>query len=233
MREALVGEAVKLYADAIGKQIEAAALVIEMGGSESEAKAQVEYEQDDLVSAEEVVYRKAMLKFAGESYNALTNRKDFGPDQVKGWLQVVLEWLKKEGGKKVVLINDTTQGLISSVLATATENQWGPRKAAKELLKVWDDTSQIRADRIARTEILGASNLGSQEGAKSTGLDLKKRWVATIDGRVRSEHASMNSEPPIPLDQNYSNGLRFPGDPNGPASEIINCRCTEVYEVIE
>ena len=35
MREALVGEAVKLYADAIGKQIEAAALVIEMGGSES------------------------------------------------------------------------------------------------------------------------------------------------------------------------------------------------------
>lgn len=33
----------------------------------------------------------------------------------------------------------------------------------------------------------------------------------------------MNAEEP---DEKFSNGLMFPGDPNGGAAEVVNCRCT-------
>lgn len=29
----------------------------------------------------------------------------------------------------------------------------------------------------------------------------------------------------VPIDAKFSNGLRFPRDPDGPADEVINCRC--------
>ena len=32
-------------------------------------------------------------------------------------------------------------------------------------------------------------------------------------------------------DKKFSNGCRYPGDPNGPPSEIYNCRCTLVSEI--
>ena len=33
------------------------------------------------------------------------------------------------------------------------------------------------------------------------------------------------AEGAIPVDQVFSNGLMFPGDPEGDAGEVINCRC--------
>jgi hypothetical protein len=80
---------------------------------------------------------------------------------------------------------------------------------------------------IARTETIRARNTGryiNLEQAKNSGIKLTKVWEATGDDRTRDEHSLMDGEE-VEVDELFSNGLMFPGDPNGEAEEVINCRC--------
>lgn len=52
-----------------------------------------------------------------------------------------------------------------------------------------------------------------------------KQWDASLDARTRDSHARVDGEI-RELDEKFSNGLMFPGDPNGAAAEVVNCRCT-------
>jgi hypothetical protein len=76
------------------------------------------------------------------------------------------------------------------------------------------------------------------EGAKQSTPDLLKIWIVTPDGRERESHALMESYPSIELNENFAifnpeeGGTsygEFPGDPNLPAYEVINCRCAVGY----
>lgn len=60
--------------------------------------------------------------------------------------------------------------------------------------------------------------------AKSRGANVMKQWDATLDGRTRPSHARIDGEI-RETDEKHSNGLMFPGDPSGPAEEVIFCRC--------
>ncbi len=94
-------------------------------------------------------------------------------------------------------------------------------------------TSSNRAVKIARTEttgIMGKSRQQSFEHAKARNIELKKVWVATLDGRTRDSHQSLDGET-VDTDAAFSNGLMYPGDPSGPPSEVINCRCTEIAKL--
>lgn len=85
-----------------------------------------------------------------------------------------------------------------------------------------------RAKTIARTEghrIQQMSTVDAQQAAKAKGADVLKQWDATLDGRTRESHRRVDGEI-RELDAKFSNGLMFPGDPNGSAAEVVNCRCT-------
>lgn len=92
------------------------------------------------------------------------------------------------------------------------------------------------AQRIARTEVHTAANMGSQEMAEEMstgedGIDLVKEWGATEDARTRPTHAAADGQL-RELKEPFHVGdvnLDFPGDPNGPPEEIINCRCVALY----
>lgn len=89
------------------------------------------------------------------------------------------------------------------------------------------------AIRAARTAVTGAQNAGrmdSYDAAGKMGIKLKKSWLATLDGRTRHSHAVLDGEQ-VENDKKFSNGCMFPGDPNGPPSEIYNCRCSLVAAV--
>lgn len=84
------------------------------------------------------------------------------------------------------------------------------------------------AKRITRTEghrIQQTSTRDAQEAAKAKGADVVKQWDAALDSRTRDSHARVDGEI-RELDEKFSNGLMFPGDPAGSAEEVINCRCT-------
>lgn len=85
-----------------------------------------------------------------------------------------------------------------------------------------------RAKTIARTEghrIQQTSARDAQYVAKKKGADVVKQWDSTLDGRTRDSHARVDGEI-RELDEKFSNGLMFPGDPDGGAAEVVNCRCT-------
>jgi len=83
------------------------------------------------------------------------------------------------------------------------------------------------AMRIARTEahrIQCKAAYDAQWKAKSKGADVVKQWNATLDNKTRDSHRDLDGEIKE-LEEKFSNGLEYPGDPHGEAGEVINCRC--------
>ena len=60
---------------------------------------------------------------------------------------------------------------------------------------------------------------------------MEQQWVATLDGRTRHSHRQLDGER-IKVGGKFSNGCRFPGDPQGQPSEVYNCRCTLISQMV-
>lgn len=87
--------------------------------------------------------------------------------------------------------------------------------------------------RNARTMMTAAQNSGRIESyrqAEELGIEVQKMWLAEMDDRVRESHAELNGET-VGIDEEFSNGLQYPADPNGEPEEVYNCRCTLVAQV--
>lgn len=81
--------------------------------------------------------------------------------------------------------------------------------------------------RIAKTEghrIQNESAYNVQVRAKEKGANIVKQWDSTLDSRTRESHQKLDGEI-VNVNEKFSNGLMYPGDPNGSASEVVNCRC--------
>ena len=93
------------------------------------------------------------------------------------------------------------------------------------------DMDERAAMRTARTAMTGAQNAGRLDAyrrAAAMGIDVRKQWLATLDRRPRHSHRRLDDEV-AGLDEAFSNGLMYPGDPeSGRGSEVYNCRCTLV-----
>lgn len=106
------------------------------------------------------------------------------------------------------------------------------------------DRIRSNSETIARTETIGALTEGSLMGAmeaEATGLQVRKQWLASFDGRERETHAAAHrryQRQPIPLNESFQVGgiaFKSPGNPTGgrtriTASECINCRCAMTYK---
>ena len=81
--------------------------------------------------------------------------------------------------------------------------------------------------RIAKTEghrIQQEATYNVQQRAIQRGASVVKQWDSTLDGRTRPSHQAVDGEI-VGVNEPFSNGLMYPGDPNGSASEVVNCRC--------
>lgn len=105
-------------------------------------------------------------------------------------------------------------------------------KIAKRLSSEVGEKNRKAAIRNARTMTTGAESAGrhdSYKRAQSMGINMMQTWVANLDGRTRHSHRMLDGET-IPVDGVFSNGCRYPGDPNGAPEEIYNCRCRTIAQ---
>jgi len=153
------------------------------------------------------------------------------------WLSAIGDYSTEVVGTHVSQITSTTRGQIqSAVYQGITDGQSIPQIRSSIDQLYLDQIIPNRSTVIARTETIGASNFGSQAGARATGLPLEKEWIPTPDDRTRDTPFDHRVRPVVKLDEPYTisgENLMFPGDSSMGASpgNIIQCRCTEGYNV--
>jgi len=94
---------------------------------------------------------------------------------------------------------------------------------------------KYRSEVIARTEALRAVHEGEEElyrqaidSGRVAAEDMTRTWITAHDEKVRGSHAAMDGQV-RPFGEPFVSGngykLRYPGDPDAPASETVECRC--------
>jgi HK97 family phage portal protein len=187
------------------------------------------------------IYVEVMQTFGNQLFNQLKN--DALDLEIKApeipledgfdvYDEAVQNFIANTVAHKVVLVTDTTKEMIRKIIAASEAQGWSIPQIANAIDTMYlDQIIPNRSVVIARTEVIGASNAGSRYAAQQTGLPLEKEWISTRDKRTRESHDELDGEK-RPMDEPYSNGLLFPGDPSGTAKEVIQCRCTEGYNVV-
>lgn len=105
---------------------------------------------------------------------------------------------------------------------------------AERIGKTTGERTRTAMLRNARTAYTGAQNAGRLEGmrqAEKLGVNVKKRWMATLDARTRDAHADLDGQV---QDRNKPfksplGDIMFPGDPTAKPGLVYNCRCTITY----
>ncbi|HQG06748.1 MAG TPA: phage portal protein [Anaerohalosphaeraceae bacterium] len=130
--------------------------------------------------------------------------------------------------QKITNVNATTQRAVQRHLREGLQQGEGLRELTDRLERVLDG-SRARAMTIARTQTSSAVSAGRYAGLQTSGAD-RKAWLTAGDERVRDAHrqAEQRYADGIPSEQPFLIGgepLMYPGDPNGSAAQIVNCRC--------
>ena len=120
---------------------------------------------------------------------------------------------------------------IKTLLTEGYQSGKGINYVANLLTRRFDQLTTWEAKRIARTEIHNSHNTAVMDTYQELGVEYTMWISAGDDGRTRDSHLEVDGEI-IPVGGTYSNGLKFPGDTDGPIEEWINCRCSNAPFVI-
>ena len=155
--------------------------------------------------------------FVSGYLNEVGNRMSNVPDEIYGLIVVEVERGVQEG-RALERVRDDIQAILT---ATGTPYWRG------------------RAMTVARTETIGAVNAGifrsAQLEAEARGdVAPFKQWISTADDRTRPTHKAADKQRTLLSEPFVVGGARlaFPGDPRGPANEVINCRCSMLPVVL-
>lgn len=126
--------------------------------------------------------------------------------------------------------------LLNSVLTTASVG------GAFASMKAVYENNLKSSITIATTQATRIENLARQQAfeeaekrAEENGLVLIKVWNTQEDSKVRDAHARANGQEAQVDKPFYVGGekLMYPGDINGSAGNIINCRCYLTYKFVK
>lgn len=198
---------------------------------------------EDLVKPDQMekyltkLWTKVGAKFANDTERLIIKRKSLEEPRLDDWeegFRMYAADRSKQLARKIVKTQiDYLTSAIDKIIHEAGQNGEAITTIAGKLKDQFEKDmivmQRYEAERIARTEVIGASNKGSFDGAKATGLDLKKEWLTSGLPGVRDTHMSYEARGPIEMDREFGPNLQHPGDPNGAPEEIINCRCTITY----
>jgi len=143
------------------------------------------------------------------------------------WTSYVLSKVSPLLATKIVTIKNTLIDDIGKLIAEYISLNLDTTDISNAIYNFVDDPKfyKWQSMRIARTETTIAMNLATNQAGVESGVLIDKEWISAGDGKERPTHAELNGEQ-VDMNEPFSNGLMYPGDPSGDAGEVINCRCT-------
>lgn len=135
---------------------------------------------------------------------------------------------KLRGGSRVRGITQTTKDTIGRIVSNALEHGDSRETIAKQIQQEMQ-TSSSMARTIAAQECNTSLLTGNFDMMKKAGAGTKT-WHVTNPSVARPSHKRLNGVT-VPIDGKFSNGCRFPCDPDcSDASEVVNCHCFLTYD---
>lgn len=187
----------------------------------------------NMLSATEVKQVKDYLKLCYSSgyASSLFCLNQQGIPYAKGFrtaqiIKVLSETKLSEGIEKALYKDiEKLKKPIRRIIINGIATDKNYTETAQEIEKA-TSIAKNRAMLIARTEGHRVAVSASFDAMKEAAdvIEIKKQWCATLDDRTRESHRMLDGEL-VDLDEEFSNGLMYPGDPNGDPEEVINCRC--------
>ena len=169
--------------------------------------------------------------------------KDFMLDPATAYRLASERWAAKYGAARLTEVVGTTAEDAKAIVRRATAETVRDNLAEREadlfiqaaIASKSSSISRLRSRVIARTETHTASQSASYEAAKATGITVNKRWSASGGDRTRESHEAANGQT-VSIDEFFDVGgeaMLYPGDPDGSAENVINCRCINLIVPVE
>lgn len=168
---------------------------------------------------------------------AMERKEDFGQSMSNAATNYIRQEIIR---KRITGVEETTRYYIVRAIGKAFLEGLTNEETAAAILEIIPAISKARARTIARTETHGAANYGTNVASKKLDLPMKREWLSGQDKRTRTtengdlfDHVGANGQIVGPDDpfqiaklDGGTEALMFPGDPNGSAGNVINCRCS-------
>ena len=211
---------------------------IESFVSEGQTNFALLFDDKDLLKIYRDIYTDIGLRFA--KWYARNNdkylTKGVNPNQyVDQWTNKFASFGSAVGAQRVTLVSGTAKktliGITQQLMRDPEFMSLGNQQKGRILNSQFSRYTNNQAERLVRTEATAAANFATMESATTIfpGAQMRKEWIASFDDRTRSTHSEAGSSDPIPYNDPFMVGgsfLMYPGDPSGPAAEVINCRCS-------
>jgi hypothetical protein len=211
-------------------------------GSSSTALPQIE--QQRVVAALEALWAHAITQATQLVFTTHAEKKS---EETAVIQRIIHEFFTSRGRQTALQINYTTEQQIQALISGGLRRGEAQSTVMQTVLDKLPGIADLRGLLITRTEIHAATQYAGQRAAEAVGHLTKKTWHSVHDDRTRDfglsgkisqfNHRVMHGDS-VPLNHSFLvptlfggvEALYFPGDPNGSAGNVINCRCVQSFE---
>jgi len=192
------------------------------------------------------LYRESGLIFGNASYRAssIMSQKADDPNGINDNLvSKMVEFLLLYGLQISAYITETTKRRVSFLILSGQKVGMNGRDISNAILgDIELGYTLNRSKKIARTEVMRASNYAAYIAAQQHPFFVDKIWITTRDAKTRRfpknyyDHLEMDGQMSRLEEPFISRDLggrvvtaQFPGDPRAPKGFTIGCRCTVAF----
>ena len=206
--------------------------------AEGQTNFQLLFDNKDLLKIYRDLYSDIGIRFANWYAKGFDRyiKKGVNPNEYQSqWQNSFASLGSAVGAQRVTLVSGTAKktliDLTQKLLRDPEFMVLGSVEKGRILKSQFNKYSQYQSERLVRTEATNAANFATMESATTIfpGAQMQKEWIASFDDRTRSSHAEAGASEPILYNDAFMVGgslLMYPGDPSGPAAEVVNCRCS-------
>jgi len=136
--------------------------------------------------------------------------------------------IEQLAGSRISGINRTTRDALRDTLSEGVAVGASVDELKARVKEVFDAAEGWRAEMIARTEVVGASNNANLAAFAMSGVVEAKEWLSVQDAETRDSHASLDGQVRQLGDRFVASNGHSADCPGafGIAEEDVNCRCS-------